>query len=932
MDERGEAALRFGPYRLFPQRRLLLCGERPLRIGSRALDLLVLLAQRPGELIGKDELLARVWPGSVVEEGSLRMHVAALRRLLDEGDPGTTYIRNVPLRGYCFVVPVRRDDAAAAHAPPAQPAVAHNLPAALTRPIGREEALARLVEQAGVARCVTLIGPAGIGKSLLALAAAHRLLCDFEGGAWHVDFAPLADAALVPGTLATLLGVPILAQDVLPDIVASLRRRRALLVLDNCEHVVDAVAQLAEVLLAGAPEVHLIATSREPLRAAGERVQRVAALPLPAGPPLPDSAAAALRWPAVELLVERAAASADHFELRDADVPAALQVCQRLDGLPLAIELVAPRAAGFGLRGLAEQLDDHLVLLTPGRRTALPRQRTLHAALGWSLSLLNDTERRVLRRLSVFRARFTLADALAVAAGAGEPAQGALDALSNLVAKSLLDMLPGEPAMYRLLRTTRAYASELLAADAAEARAASRRHAQCVLQGLALAEAELEMLTAGAWRAAHGTRIDDLRATLAWSLEADLPLAAELVAAAAPLWFHLGLVKECLDRLEQLLPRLPALPDDSLREMRLELARGHAVLHIEGAGTRSEASLTRALTLAGALGRTADGLRALWGLFTERLMRGDYPAAREVGERFGAIAAGMDNRQVSLTWHRMQALVLHLAAEHGAARAHAEQALQPPAATIHFLQGNAYQVDHESSTMTPLARVLWMQGHGAEAAALARRAVKRAHRLEHGFSLTYALALAALPISLWQGDLAAAHDYAEQLRDCTVRNSLEFWQSWSRMYDEVLAWRRAAAGEPGPWLAEAARLPGRADMLATLGDALLTPAALARTGAGRNAWCAAEVLRVASLRDRQRGAVDDRQLEDALKQALTLARAQGALAWELRCACSLVQCWRMAGRAEPAQALLQALVARLPTGAAGVDVEALRALHADPGA
>lgn len=891
-DADAEETLSFGEFRLLPRRRQLLHRDHVLRLGGRSFELLLQLLQRPGEVIGKDELIARVWPGSVVEEGNLRMHVAALRKLLATAGDGLECIRNVPLRGYCFVAPVRRGllaPEAAASAVPAAPGArlpASNLTVALSRPVGRDEALARIAAQIGTLRCITLLGPAGIGKSLLALTAARQLLDAFDGAVWQLDFAPLCDARLVPSALATLVGVPTLAGDPMSDILAVLGRQRALLVFDNCEHVIDAVAGLAERLLAGAPQVRLICTSREPLRIADERAQRVAAL----GQPPPDlalDAASALSWPAVQLLVERASASIDGFVFRDSDVPAAVQLCQRLDGLPLAIELVSTRATSFGLRELAERLDDHMALLTPGRRTALPRQRTLQAALDWSHGLLGDTERQVLRQLAVFRGRFTLDDAQAVCSG------GALvvaEAVGGLAVKSLVEVSAGEALPYRLLRMTRSHAAAQLGQDADEP-ALRRRHAQRLRAVLEHAEAQLESLSAEAWRALYAPRLDDVRAALDACMadpQAEL-LAAELVAAAGPLWFHLGLVRECIDRVDQVEHLAERLPPDPVREMRLALARGHACLHLEGAGARSDAALSRSLVLATELARVPDQLRALWGLFIERMMRGDHHGARDIAARFRAASEGQDDLQLALTSERMLALVLHLSGEHAAAREHAERALQSGPATMRFLHGSAYHVDHESSTLAPLARVMWLLGHEDDAAELAQLAVTRAQRLDHGFSLTYALALAALPIALWQGDLDTAQAYHEQLRDCTVRHSLEFWQSWSAAYANVIAWRRSGSTATPDWLDVAARLPGRADMLGTFGEALVTPLAMQRAEAGRNAWCAAELRRAAAMHAWRDGRHDRVAAQGEIEAALALARSQGAIGWERRCLASLAQ-------------------------------------------
>lgn len=941
-DLPGEPAWCFGPFRLLPRQRLLLRDGLPLRPGSRALEILMVLVGRAGEVVPKDELIARVWRDSVVDEGSLRVHVAALRKLLGDqagaaGGSGPHYIQNVPMRGYSFVAPVRRVTvdgvSPPADSPPPAPTEtpatpAHNLPATLTRLVGREAALSQLLTQLHSRRFVTLIGPAGIGKTALALAAADAMRGACSDGVFFVDLAPASDPRLVPSALATVLGIPLISSDPSKELVSGLRHRRLLVVLDNCEHLIDAAALLAESLVAAVPGLRLMATSREPLRAMGECVQRLGGLPLE-GLDATATAQQALACPVVQLLVERAAAASDDFQFTDADVPAALQLCRRLDGIPLAIELVATRTAMFGLRGLADRLDDHLALSTQGRRTALPRHKTLHAALDWSHALLGDGERSVLRRLSVFRDRFSLVSACAICRDDRLGPTEVRDAVAGLVAKSLLATEVGDGVLYRMLETTRRYAAGKLALSG-EAADMQRRHAQHVGDWLEAAERDLPQLSASSWRDVHARRLDDLRAALDWASgdPGDDTVAAALTAAASPLWFHLGLVRECLERVEHATTLQPRLPPDDLRDMRLALALGHAHLHTSGAGAGSEAALSRSLAIATRLGRAHDQLRALWGLFTERVMRGDYAAAHTLGGQFGQVAEGLDDRQATLTLHRMQALSLHMLAQHEAARRHAELALQPPAIDIRFLHGSAYQVDHHASALTPLARILWIQGHAQRAASLAHEAVDRASRVEHGFSLTYALALAAIPIALWMNDLPRARTFIDQLRDCTARHSLEFWQTWCRMYERVLEPRPQGGAEPD-WLAEAARHPGRADMLATLGHDLLAPLARQRADAGHNPWCAAEIGRAATELAWHGGRCDAADAETGFRRALALAREQQALAWELRSATSLVRVVRQAGAGAAVDDVLADVIDRFPADSGSPELAEAKRLLAD---
>ena len=379
----GPACFSFGPFHLIPTQGLLLEAEKPLRLGSRALDILIALVERRGELVSKDELMARVWPKMFVEPANLTVNVAALRRVLGDGRNGNRYLVNIPGRGYRFVAPVtvvENEMPPLALLQPVASNGSHNLPAQVTKRVGRADTVRILAAQLSLERFVTIVGPGGVGKTSVALAVAEAVAADFEHGVWLVDLAQLSDPRLVPGALASVQGQEALSDNPIPSLVGSLRGKQMLLVLDNCAHVVEAAAALAASILRGAPGVRILATSREPLRVEGERRHRLSPLKLPfASASL--TAAEALGFSAIELFVQCAAARLDEFELRDRDVSIVVDLCRKLDGLPLAIELAAGQIDTFGVRGLSARLAGGLQLLNGGYRTALPRHQTLRAML-----------------------------------------------------------------------------------------------------------------------------------------------------------------------------------------------------------------------------------------------------------------------------------------------------------------------------------------------------------------------------------------------------------------------------------------------------------------------------------------------------------------------------------------------------------------------
>src|SRR6266699_3591040 len=542
----GENAVAFGPFRLLSAQRLLLEGDKPVRLGSRAFDLLAALVERAGEVVRKEELIARAWPQTFVEDANLKMQVSALRRALGDGQGGHRYVVTVPGRGYNFVAPVLHEEPARAAVPPAVAAVSvHNLPLAMTRMIGREEAVATLVSRLSRERLLTIVGPGGIGKTTVALAVAERMIADHEHGVWLVDLSPLSDPRLVPSAVATVLGLEVRTENPLPGLIAALRDRRMLLLLDNCEHVIDAAASLAAAVLTGVPRVNILATSREPLGIAGEHEHRLG----PLGSPPSSSgltAAEAAAFPAVQLFVERVTATVEDFALTDANARPIVEICQRLDGLPLAIEFAAPRVEVLGVEGLAAGLKHSLPLLTSGRRTSMPRHRTMRALVDWSYGLLNEDEQRFFRTLGIFAGGFTVEAAAAVACDAADTPFEAIDRLADLVAKSLVVAdVSGTKPRFRLLDTTRAYAIEQLDASGERERRA-RRHAEYCRDLFERGEDEAAARPAREWLADYARDIDNLRAALDWAFSpgGDGSIGVTLTAAAVPLWMQLSMVEE----------------------------------------------------------------------------------------------------------------------------------------------------------------------------------------------------------------------------------------------------------------------------------------------------------------------------------------------------------------------------------------------------
>jgi predicted ATPase/DNA-binding winged helix-turn-helix (wHTH) protein len=512
-------------------------------VGSRALAILGVLVERAGDLVSGDEIMRAVWPGTAVEESNLTKQISALRRVLDAGRHGTSCILNVPGRGYRFLPQVSRP----ADRPPAEPAPGYpnNLPRLVNALIGRERDVAEIEVLLSEQRLVTLVGTAGVGKTSLSLQVGADLLARFPDGARFVELAPLDRPELVGEVVAAAFGVPVHGERSATDAIAALlRSKRALIVLDNCEHVIAAAAKLADELLKTCPGVFLLATSREVLSVAGEHAYPV---PLLDVPPRSTSLTAtqAMRHSAVHLFVERAAAALGRFSLTDETAPIVAEICQRLDGIPLAIELAVPRLKVLKPKELLARLDDQLHVLATGRRTAVPRQQTLRAAIEWSYALLSDTEQAMLRRLGIFAGSFTLEAVAAVTAGAPVEGLDVFDVLAGLVDKSLVVSLAGAGEnRYRLLEATRAFALEKLEAGCYFTLA--RRLSEHMTIVLERAERTWPTTPRTDWLATYEPELDNLRAALGWSLrpDGDSALGVKLVGYTDWLWRELSLLQE----------------------------------------------------------------------------------------------------------------------------------------------------------------------------------------------------------------------------------------------------------------------------------------------------------------------------------------------------------------------------------------------------
>lgn len=452
---------RFRDFALFAAERRLERQGTALPIGGRAFDVLTILLERAGEPVSKQEIASRAWPDVTVGESSLRVQITSLRRLLDDGEDEGSLITTLSGRGYVFVAPVQHD-----HADGRLPAI-RSAPLALIPPrpcriIGRSQEISTVISSLVAKNFVTLIGPGGVGKTILAHSVAHEISVVGDKDIHFLDLAALRDAKQLGSMVASALGLSVNAEDLSAAIIGLLRARRALLILDSCDHVIEAVAELAERIFAGCPGIMLLATSREALRVEGEQAVQLAPFDCP---PTDQELTAdqLLTYPASELFMERAAAAGCPIVLNQSTIGVVAEICRKVDGLALALEIAASRVPSFGLHGTLALLNDHFRFLSGGRRTAVSRHRTLADTLAWSHDMLEEVAKTALHRLSVLVGEFDLDLAIAAIIDETLPRETAIKAIGALTAKSLLQVRQtGMGVRYRLFDTTRAFACSQL--------------------------------------------------------------------------------------------------------------------------------------------------------------------------------------------------------------------------------------------------------------------------------------------------------------------------------------------------------------------------------------------------------------------------------------------------------------------------------------
>ncbi len=915
----------FGPFQLFPERRLLLEAGVPLKLGPRAFDLLAVLVKRSGEIVSQAELMKLTWPHATVDTIALRVHLSSLRKALQPGNGGRSPILNVSGRGYTLAIPVegRSSDEEVRYLDDhEQPPTRSNLPVAGKRLVGRDAIVRNLVEKLAKVRLLSIVGPGGVGKTSVALAMAEAVLAEYSGGVAFVDLATMSDPHLLWTVIAAAANIATITEHVQKAVVAALKGRRCLIILDNCEHLVESAAGAAQTLCDEVPTLDVLATSREPLRAEAEHVHRLAPLESPTA----DENIAADDigdYSALALLVERATANNESFYIKDEDVGVAAALCRKLDGLPLGIELVAAGVATFGLRTVAANIETRSSVMLKGPRTAAPRHQTLTAVLDWSFDDLTERERTVVKSLGVFQGGIDFQTASTFLVQAEIASDDVVEAIYSLHMKSLLSAdLGQEEIQYRLLETTKLYIIGKLRAEGVYD-ALARRHAEYFRDYFAGAESDWNELSQNDWRRHYGTRLVEVRAAIDWAMSpsGSVALAAEILAETGPLWTELGLVAEYRSRLDAVLQRLDqgdTLAAALMVRVKLEWAKS-SWLSL-GPTPRMIAVAREALATAEAMGDPADVVEALWLLWDHRTVFG--AGEESVVEKAKRLAETSIDPVVQLAALRLIAIDLHYQGEQEQAWKYQVRMGGYSDQTFRRIRRICHRGDQSLGHITLASRMLWMRGFPDQAVEAVTNGVAYAETL-NDMSLAYFLGFAACPVALWSGELDLSGRWISQLEHVATVHSLGFWRDLAEGYRLALPLigkePAVPAGRALPREADVRFLANQLELFASLHPDMASPSVLALCETREFGWGLPEHLRAKSI------GLPEGDAMHLLGRAIKFARSQGALSWELRAATSMAEVLNRAGQREHAARTLETVYARFTEGFSTKDLIAAKA-------
>ncbi len=928
----------FGPFRLHLKLRRLFRDEEEVRLGNRAMELLIALARKKGEVVTKRDLFDAAWPGIFIEDGNLKVTIASLRRSLRKHSATGNYIRTFSNRGYWL------SDQAEGVAPAGgnlQSIASTQIPH-LGNVIGRADEIAELCKTVGVGRLTNIVGAGGIGKTTVAIAVARIVEREEEVSVTFVDLSRITDEEYVIPSLAAVLGINSGSQDRLDAISSTLAKRAALLVLDTCEHVSNAVAHLCDVVLKRTESVRILCTSRQALRTKHEKVVWLAPLEVP---PVSLSPAAeeVLAYPAPKLLVERAS-EAGYYKLTDRDAGTIAEICRRLDGLPLAIELIAPRLLVEAAADVLRELDNRFAGLTGRELGTPPRQRTLLATLEWSYAMLTETEAAVLRTASVFAQPFEPNAILRVIRHHHFDPAIVFDALAGLRSKSMLSIEhASDEIRYRLLDSTRAFAANLLEISG-ELEQVSAAYARYVLEVFEKSITEQARLPAQQWYATYATRAEELRKAITWALyqNGDTLLGLRLVATGLPLWHELSMIEDARRNCEEALAAYDRI-SCSERALKLKLLLGLAAVSrfISTDTDKAIATFEKAIKLSRDVGDKEAECQGLVALASYRLLPGYRTTAQETLEQLKNAALQSGNRPALWEHETLLAEMDVIQSDYPAVIARLER-LREQIQNASDGTASRFDADIRIRTENTLGAAQWLgsqrPGTGLHRVQTAAQWALDAH---HGWTLIYCFTRGILFILSECLDYARGRHCLAKLREAIDRYDVPTWTPVADCYAEAFDALSGSRRDPDAIMRAFDRLRtglpqhGRHVYYALLTRALhaigcATEAArilnyVFEMGPQRS--MVPELLRLKAIEERSEGRDDDAL--STLTRALSIAEEHGSWAWRLRTATDLASLLMDMFQADDAKTVLEPIYGQYLDGFDTPDLQRAKRVLAD---
>lgn len=933
-------------------RREVIQDGSPVALGSRAFDILEILIKANGALVSKNELMDRVWPNTVVEENNLQVHIFALRKIL--GDHREA-IRTVQGRGYRLI-----REKVDGQLPP-QTASQHSprdLPVPASQLLGREEAVGLIAASLRSDRIVTLVGAGGIGKTRLAIRVAHEILGSFRDGVRFVELAAVSETETVLVAMAESCGLRFTGGEVsVVRIAEALVGEQCLIVIDNAEHVTEVVASLVSALTRSNDQLRVLVTSREPVCLPDERVVRVPPLAVPG---MDAPIAEVLQSTAVQLFLARAKALGCVTIDDDQSIHLIGQICRRLDGIPLAIELAAARAATLGVTGVLSLLDDRLQLLAGGDRN-VPRHQTLRATLDWSFKLLDEASRSVFRRLSIFAGLFALDGVRAVAIDQSSDLAQAIEKICELVNKSLVNVeFEGSTAHYRLPESTRAYAMEKIR-DEGDLRTTIERHVRFLSEKFEVFLRDKRGHENAGFRSELSRFLDDARGSFDWAFSenGDARLGILLAATFVPMLLECSLVEECYSRAARAVEAIDKMSSPGVEmaeEMGLRAALATTTLLTRGPVCVAAGLWKRVLESAiRQEDREYEGL-ALWGSWNTMLSSSDITSCMKFAALYQEFVERDGNRWQKVQAKQLIAFSMHFMGKHQVALETLEQTfIELGSLNDEVPRGGGFTVNPTIYNYGTRARIVWLQGCPDRAIEMVEETVALVCGDTLEPALSHVLAVAAVPLATFTGDFKAARHYLDLLRDQLTLHCFEIWHEYHASLEAQLDVLTGNINAGLPRLEQAIdALLGRGYRRLLTPSIALCAETLARCGRTNEArarlrdaleycevhgellftpelWRVAAVIELADIYVAGRGglanvaAAEDRAVS-YLGKAIAIAKDHGSKMFELRASISFARLLIARGDNVEASVLLEKLAPSFDRKSVSLDIQALYAL------